>query len=255
VETVARRRKPAPLHAVLTCMRRLLTALLLLLVTSALVLLLGTRREITAALPLNDGVRRVVVLGDSVARGAGDEKGLGLPGWLHYDLRAKAADVVTLNLGINGGRTFNVARLLRDPRARSSVAQADLVVMSIGGNDLYGDSFARLLSNVWPWYQRERTLSRVESLVENIRQINPGARIYLLGLYNPYQTSSVGRWIDVQVNLWDGALIQRLSEMRGVTVIRIADVLARADRLSPIDHFHPGTLGYAAIARRIADTF
>lgn len=43
--------------------------------------------------------------------------------------------------------------------------------------------------------------------------------------------------------------------MRGVTVVRIADVLARADRLSPVDHFHPGTLGYAAIARRIADTF
>ncbi len=41
----------------------------------------------------------------------------------------------------------------------------------------------------------------------------------------------------------------------GVTVVRIADVLARADRLSPIDHFHPGTVGYAAIARRIADTF
>ncbi len=127
--------------------------------------------------------------------------------------------------------------------------------MSIGGNDLYGDSLARLLTTLWPWYQRERTLSRVASLVAHVREINPGARIYILGLYNPYQASRAGRWIDVQVNLWDGALIQRLSEMRGVTVIRIADVLARADRLSPIDHFHPGTLGYAAIARRIADTF
>ncbi|HSY52154.1 MAG TPA: GDSL-type esterase/lipase family protein [Thermoanaerobaculia bacterium] len=237
-------------------MRRLLTALLLLLVTSALVLLLGTRRDVTAGPPLHDGVRRVVVLGDSVARGAGDEKGLGLPGWLNHDLQAQAASIVsTLNLGIDGGRTFNVARLLRDPRIQSSIAQADLVVMSVGGNDLYGDSSARLLSKVWPWVQRERTLSSVESLVANIRQINPAARIYVLGLYNPYQTSNVGRWIDVQVNLWDGALIQRLSEMRGVTVIRIADVLARSDRLSPIDHFHPGTLGYAAIARRIADTF
>jgi len=126
--------------------------------------------------------------------------------------------------------------------------------MSIGGNDFYGDSPARLLSTLWPWYQRERTLSRVESLVANVRQINPRARIDILGLYNPYQASSAGRWIDVQVNLWDGALIQRLSKMRGVTVIRIADVLARPDRLSPIDHFHPGARGYGAIARRIADT-
>ena len=235
-------------------MRRLMTALLLLLVTSAVALHLGTRREPTAGPSLNDGVMRVVVIGDSVARGAGDEKGL--PGWLSHDLRATAArTAATLNLGINGGRTLNVAHLLGEPRARDSIAQADVVVMSIGGNDLYGDSLARLLTTLWPWYQRERTLSKVESLVAQVRQINPRARIYILGLYNPYRASHAGRWIDVQVNLWDGALIQRLAERRGVTVIRIADVLARADRLSPIDHFHPGTLGYAAIARRIADTF
>ncbi len=232
-------------------MRRLMTALLLLFLTGAFALRLGIRRDVATELSIHQGATRVVVLGDSVARGAGDEKGLGLPGWLNHDLQSAS----TLNLGINGGRTSNVARLLRQPQARSSIAQADLVVMSIGGNDLYGDSLARLLTTLWPWYQRERTLSRVASLVAQVRQINPGARIYILGLYNPYQESRAGRWIDVQVNLWDGALIQRLSEMRGVTVIRIADVLARADRLSPIDHFHPGTLGYAAIARRIADTF
>ncbi len=118
-------------------MRRLMTALLLLLLTGAVALRLGTRREVVAGPPLNDGVMRVVVLGDSVARGAGDEKGLGLPGWLDHDLRAKAADATsTLNLGINGGRTFNVARLLQEPGARDSIAQADLVVMSIGGTTL-----------------------------------------------------------------------------------------------------------------------
>ena len=232
-------------------MRRLMAALLLLLMTGAAALRIGTRREVATGPSMNCGVMRVVVLGDSVARGAGDEKGLGLPGWLNHDLRAASI----LNFGINGARTLNIARLLRQPRARSSIAQADLVVMSIGGNDLYGDSLARLMTTLWPWYQREQTLSRVASLVGQVRQISPGARICILGLYNPYEASAAGRWIDVQVNLWDGALIQRLAEMRGVTVIRIADVLARADRLSSIDHFHPGTLGYAAIARRIADTF
>jgi len=125
----------------------------------------------------------------------------------------------------------STCRLFRESRARHSIAQADLVVMSIGANDLYGDSLARLLTNVWPWYQRERTISKVESLVAQVRQINPRARICILGLYNPYQASRVCQWIDAQVNPWDGALIQRLSEMRGVTVIRIADVLARADGL------------------------
>jgi len=40
------------------------------------------------------------------------------------------------NLGINGARTWHVLRLLRDAHARASVAAADLVIVSIGGNDL-----------------------------------------------------------------------------------------------------------------------
>jgi lysophospholipase L1-like esterase len=205
---------------------------------------------------LNDGVFRTVVLGDSVARGAGDEKRLGLPGRLDHEFHTMGftADA-TLNLGINSGRTYNVKHLLRQPRATAVVARADVIVISLGGNDLYGDPQARLLTGIWPWYQRSRTLKRVEQVVHLVRQMNPSARIYLLGLYNPYQRTSRGPWIDTQVNLWDAGLIRRFADMPEVTVIRIADLLVRTDRISPIDHFHPGSLGYAAIARRIADTF
>jgi hypothetical protein len=72
---------------------------------------------------------------------------------------------------------------------------------------------------------------------------------------DPGRHSRHGPWIDTQVNLWDAGLIRRFADMPEVTVIRIADLLVRSDRISSIDHFHPGSLGYAAIARRIADTF
>jgi lysophospholipase L1-like esterase len=194
------------------------------------------------------------VLGDSVAHGAGDEQHLGLPGWLDYELRRKGVST-TLNFGINGARTANVARALRESAVRQAIEKADVIVVSLGGNDLYGDSWARLFSTVWPWYQRERTLIRVERVVAVIQQLNPSARIYLLGLYNPYRRSNVASWIDTQVNLWDGGLIQEFASTPGVTVVRIADLLVRDERISPIDHFHPGALGYAAIARRLADAF
>ena len=242
-------------------MRRPLIALLLLCagVTAAVVLRPDRGARLAPFAHASGGALRVVVLGDSVAHGAGDEQRLGLPGWLDRELRAKSSVVsATRNLGIDGARTANVARALRAPVVREAVGQADVIVLSVGGNDLYGDSWARLFSTVWPWYQRERTLIRVEGVVAVIQQMNPSARIYLLGLYNPYRRSSVAAslsWIDTQVNLWDGGLIQELASTPSVTVVRIADLLVRDDRISPIDHFHPGALGYAAIARRLADAF
>ncbi len=201
----------------------------------------------------DDGVFRAVVLGDSVAHGAGDERGRGIAGALDEQLRAlhiRAA--ATANLGINGARTCAVQRLLSQSAARSVIRRADVIVLSIGGNDLYGDPIARVLSTCFADHQQALTLARVRRIVTTLHRANPAARIYLLGLYNPYRLSQSGSWLDRQVNRWDARLIARFAADRGVTVVRICDLLRRSDRLSAIDHFHPGAAGYAAIAARIA---
>jgi lysophospholipase L1-like esterase len=204
---------------------------------------------------LGDGVSRVLVLGDSVAHGAGDETGVGIAGYLCEEIRHQTASpLIPTNLGLNGARTATVAALLKRQDARAKVAAADLIVISIGGNDLYGDSAAQILSRLLPSVQRLRTNLAVARLVESVQKMNPAARIYMLGLYNPYPKSSHASWLDTQVNLWDGNLIRRLAGKNRVTVLRIADLLARPDRISPVDHFHPGSRGYRAIARRIAET-
>jgi lysophospholipase L1-like esterase len=246
--------KPLSHAAVPNSMRwRALVFVFVLTAAAAATRFVRTAGPHPASYALDDGVFRTVVLGDSVARGAGDEKGLGLPGRLDLERRS-AGSAVTQNLGINGARTWNVRRLLRLKDAADSIRRADLIVMSIGGNDLYGDSRSRLLSRVWPACQRAITLERVDRIVEEIQRLNPDARIYLLGLYNPYRTTRLGPWLDAQVNLWDGGLIRRLARNRRVTVIRIADLMLRGDRISGVDHFHPGAQGYAAIARRIEES-
>jgi len=177
---------------------------------------------------------RAVVIGDSVAHG----------------LAEHISFVAAQNLGINGARTWTVLRLLRDAHARAAVASADIVIVSIGGNDLYGDAAARLLTTLWPSHAMERTLDRVVRIVATIRSANPSARIELLGLYDPYRTPSLDR----KVNEWDARLIERFAGAREVDVIRIAD-LFRLPRLSPSDHFHPSAEGYELIAKRLAQSF
>ncbi|HYC58778.1 MAG TPA: GDSL-type esterase/lipase family protein [Thermoanaerobaculia bacterium] len=219
-------------------------ALLLLATIAAIAFSAWTRSHevrtlASARAALDDGLLRIAVLGDSVARGAGDERGRGISGALEEQLQRAAV----VNLGINGARTFNLRRVL----SHEALQSADVIVLSIGGNDLYGDSIARVRSTLVPERQRERIAARVVRLVARVRRVNPAAHVVVLGLYNPYKVA----WLDEQVNLWDARLIARFAAMRDVTVIRICDVLDRADRISTIDRFHPGATGYAAIAQRI----
>ena len=186
------------------------------------------------------GSRRILVIGDSVAHGAGDETGRGISGSLQQ-LRA----TTVANCGINGARTLDVLRAM----TKMPIESASVIVMSIGGNDLYGDSLARAMSVLWPSHAMRRTLARVSAIVNRIHARNAAARVILLGLYDPYRPNA---FLDRAVNEWDSMLIERFASDRRVTVIRIVDLLERADRLSPIDHFHPSAAGYTLIAARIA---
>ena len=192
------------------------------------------------------GLPQLAVLGDSVAHGAGDETGRGIAGNLAQQLNAHVS-----NLGINGARTTDVLRLLQTPAANKAISNADAVVVSIGGNDLYGDSVARLLAAVWPALHMTPTLDRVAAIVTRLHTINPAARIYLLGLFDPYRRPELDR----QVAIWDSSLIARFADDADVDVVRIADLFTYTSRLSSLDHFHPGAAGYAAIATRIASTW
>jgi lysophospholipase L1-like esterase len=95
-------------------------------------------------------------------------------------------------------------------------------------------------------------VAHVHEIVSSIRSINPAARIFVLGLYNPYRRTPLRAWLDEQVDRWDARLITRFAAMDEVTVLRICDLLDRDDRISTLDHFHPGARGYAEIAERIA---
>ncbi len=191
----------------------------------------------------------VVILGDSVAHGAGDEQGVGIAGWL-----SRYARVPVVNLGVNGARTANVRAVLRDRSAQSQVRSASLIVLSVGGNDLYGDSIARVLARFFPNVEQDLTIFKVRGIVASLRKLNPTARIDVLGLYNPYRHSTVAAWLDEQVNRWDARLIWSFASSPHVNVVRIADLLRRDDRISPIDHFHPASTGYSLIASRIASS-
>ena len=194
-----------------------------------------------------------LVLGDSLARGTGDETGLGIGGRVVEELRRRRIPVRNaVNIAVNGARTRDVLEQLRSRNVQTLIAESNVIIVSAGGNDLWGDNNWRNAAPPDPEKVMDTVLDRVTEIVRTIRQANPAARIFVVGLYNPFASTPFGRALTPFVNRWNARLIERFAADPDVVIVQTSDLFAFRDRLS-FDRFHPGNEGYAMIARRIAD--
>jgi lysophospholipase L1-like esterase len=195
-----------------------------------------------------------IILGDSLARGTGDEAGLGIGGRLVDELRRKHIQTGNIvNLAINGARTGDLLQQLQSHNVRVLLGEANVIIVSIGGNDLWGDNWRNAVP-ANPESTMDAVLGRVASAVKSIREASPSARIFVVGLYNPFVAAPMGKMLTPFVNEWNGKLIERFARDPNVVVVQTTDLFEWRDRLS-LDRFHPADEGYALIARRIADGF
>lgn len=194
-----------------------------------------------------------ILLGDSLARGAGDERGLGIGGRLDAELRRRGVRArTTINIAVSGARTPQLLEQLERPNVQEVLRGANVIIVSIGGNDLWGGSDWRNAAPPNPDAVMGGVLDRIGRAIERIRAVNPRARIFFVGLYNPFAASPNGRMLSALVNRWNAKLIERFGGDPNFVVVQTADLFAYHDRLS-LDRFHPGGEGYGLIARRIAD--
>jgi lysophospholipase L1-like esterase len=194
-----------------------------------------------------------VILGDSLARGAGDERGLGIAGRFDAELRRRGIRARrTYNLGVNGARTNDLLRQLDSPNVQQILRDSNAIIISIGGNDLWGGNEWRNVSPLDADARMSAVLDRVETVVKRIREANPRARIFFIGLYNPFVASPEGRLLTALVNRWNARILEELGGDPNFTVVTTSDLFSHRDRLS-VDRFHPGGEGYELIARRIAE--
>ncbi len=198
--------------------------------------------------------RLLLVFGDSLARGTGDETGRGFVADVLDKLR-QGGKVEVANLAVNGAESAEVRDLAEKTNVRSLAASAGWILVSIGGNDLShavprgGDSPAAPLESVAD--ARDRYASNLRAILSSLREASPSAPIRVLGLYDPFESGSANR-LGASVILGWNNLIQETALAYGdVIVVPTFDLFeGRSDRLA-LDHFHPNRAGYAAIAARI----
>jgi lysophospholipase L1-like esterase len=212
----------------------------------------------TASAQLRRGPLSILVLGDSLARGAGDATGLGIGGRLDAELKSmKVAHSAPVNLAVNGSRTANLLEQLAGNNVRRIVGQSNVIVLSIGGNDLWGTA-AALNPQRQPVPNDPDALlndveARVAKVVAELRSANPSARIFYVGLYDPFANRPFGAITSRAVTEWNSRLMRRFAADRNFNVVQTFDLFSAHEERLSVDHFHPGAAGYTLIARRIAE--
>ena len=201
-----------------------------------------------------DGIFRILVVGDSLAKGTGDETGKGFAIDVLDVFRRKGRAEIT-NLAVNGMESPEVLALVESANVRGIAARADLILVSAGANDLsHGARAGTALTEVADSVSasRERYAKTLRGILGALRESNPSARIAVLGLYDPFNDEKTAGRLGSSVVLQWNALIQETAlGFPNVAVIPTFDLFqGRPDRLSA-DHYHPNAAAYEEIAKRI----
>lgn len=206
-------------------------------------------RLLAESAPAASGMFAPIIIGDSLARGTGDATGLGIGGRLDNELRRRKIGAArTINIAVNGARTPDLLVQLQSANVRRLIAESNVIIVSIGGNDLWGGNDGRAAPPPNPNAVMDDVLGRIERVVKEVRKANPTARVFLIGLYNPFRATPLNEML----SHWNARMIERFSADPNVVVVQTADIFSHRDRLS-LDRFHPNDEGYELIARRIAD--
>jgi lysophospholipase L1-like esterase len=202
-----------------------------------------------------NGKRLLLVLGDSLAKGTGDESGRGFAQDVLDSLRRRAPAEIA-NLAVNGAESADVRELISSANVASLAASAQWILLSAGGNDLSHavprgpGSPIEALEDVGQ--ARARLVANLREILSRLRQANPEAPIYVIGLYDPFGEQGAAARAGASVILsWNAAVEETALSFRNVSVVPTFDLFyGRPDRLAA-DHFHPNRSGYELIARRI----
>ncbi|MGA9232594.1 MAG: SGNH/GDSL hydrolase family protein [Exiguobacterium oxidotolerans] len=190
-----------------------------------------------------------VALGDSLTRGVGASNGNSYAAIVGQELIKDNTVERFQNLAVSGARTEDLLKQLEQKEVLRSLSQAKVISVTIGGNDLFnrGEGVAN--------FDAKKTADTIKSAQTNLektfkilRDENPDAVIFYVGLYNPFRASENGEAFDAIVQNWN-AESRQLGLEYDIEVIDTFNLVRDVKRDLSSDQFHPNDSTYEQIAK------
>lgn len=197
---------------------------------------------------------KIVALGDSLTRGVGDDEGTGYVGRLKTILQKENKQTTSItNLAVSGAKTSNLLNDLKKKNILETIGSADIIVLSIGSNDLFPGANQLNEQFIKSYRPDEKTFKRnLQSIFKLIRQKNPTASIYAFGYYNPFHNVQGLDASSSFVSRWNNLLETSVLQINNAYVIPTFDLFYNEEnKYLYTDHFHPNRHGYIEMANRL----
>ncbi|MGX7012499.1 SGNH/GDSL hydrolase family protein [Lactococcus cremoris] len=214
-------------------------------------------------------------LGDSLTEGVGDATGQGgfVPLFAKEIENSTGGSVSSQNFGKAGDTSTQIYnRMMKSKKITDGLKKANIITITIGGNDVLKvirDNVTKLSSMTEKDFAKPEELyqARVKKLLDKIRENNPQAQIYVLGIYNPFYLNFPDLTVMQNViDSWNTATAGVVSQEKNTYFIPINNLLYKGsgdkqaveadsstsavanNLLYTEDHFHPNNIGYQIMA-------
>lgn len=196
----------------------------------------------------------IVILGDSIAKGTGDEKGKGIGGYLVDLLKSETPkDIKVDNIGVDGYKINDLDAQLKSGKQDKIVSKANLLIISIGGSNLQ-----EILSNNNNFkesnFQNDQAayVEGLKDILTKIRSLNKETQIIMIGSFKP---STIVNSADniAYLDTWSYNTQLVLAKDDRSTFISTYDMFKyNLNRFISNDKIHPNSTGYQTIAYLIS---
>ncbi|ARK30016.1 SGNH/GDSL hydrolase family protein [Halalkalibacter krulwichiae] len=216
------------------------------------------REVVEGAIKLVRKDQKIVAIGDSLTQGVGDETEQGgYVGILNHTFEDHNVNLTIENFGKRGNRSDQLLQRLDEEEIVSSIEEADMILITIGANDIMRvvqNHFTNL--TIEPFQEaRAGYKERLTEIIYVMNQLNPDSHIFLIGFYNPFEAyfSDIEQ-VEMIIDDYNEASESVTEQFENVTFIPTKDLFSESDQeLLADDHFHPNTRGYKLIATRVLD--
>ncbi len=126
-------------------------------------------------------------MGDSIAKGTGDEKGKGIGGNLMDLLKTQTPkDIKVDNLGVDRYKINDLKAQLKSGKQDQIISNTDFLIISIGGSDLQEIQSLKDTQKEKAFQTKQDSyVAEVKDIITKIRTLNKKTQIIMVGSYNP----------------------------------------------------------------------